>query len=198
MSKVVTPGEMFITTPTHIWDAAWAQALKIPGFKTYRQAPLLQMTMPEDLDILCCYMLGTDGQADGNVAFMGPVKLVESVQIGFSGIMASSEAGDTHRKLSLYTSALDELLLRDPKFANFNLFQGIERRSIKYQIGQVGQVPTSEFHYLITFSVRNGWEPVITDDFLTMHLVTIFPLGGTEEEIEGTLQVEAVWDIPQN
>lgn len=195
MSKIVTPGELFITTATHIWDAAWAQACKIQGFKTYRQAPILQTTMPEDLDALYCYMLGDNGVADGSIPFMGPVKLIESVQIGFSGIFADSDAGSQHRKLALYTSALDECLLRDPAFANFNLFQGIESRQIKFVTGQIGQVPTSEFHYLITFSVRNGWEPVISDDFLTMHLTTIFPLGG---DPNSTLQVQAVWDIPQN
>jgi len=197
MSKIVTPGEMGITTCVHIWDAAWAQALKLPGFKTYRQAPLLQQTQPEELDLLACYMLSNDGIPDGN-STIGPVKLLEQVQIGFSGIIADSDSGSIHRRLAVYTSALDELLLRDPSFVRFDLFQGVERRAIKFQTGQVGQTPCSEFHYLITFSVRNVWEPVITDDFLTMHLETIFPLGETADEIAHTLQVRAVWDIPQN
>jgi len=197
MSKVITPGEMGITTCTHIWDAAWNQALKIPGFKTYRQAPLLQQTQPEELDVLACYMLSNEGNADG-VSSVGPVRLREQVQIGFSGIIQDSDAGNQHRKLAWCTGALDELLLRDPAFVKFDLFEGVERRAIKYSTGQVGQTACTEFQYIITFSVRNVWEPVITDDFLTMHLETIFPLGGTEDEIAHTLQVRAVWDIPQN
>ena len=128
----------------------------------------------------------------------GPVKLIEQIQIGFSALLLDSSMEGQHRKLANLARQLDDVLFRDPSFISFELIKGVEQRRIRFVSGRVGSTPTTEFHYLLTVSVINTWPPPVVDDFKVLHEETIFPIGGTEDEIAATPQVKVVIDIPQN
>lgn len=74
------------------------------------------------------------------------------------------------------------------------LFEAVTAIDRKWVFPRDGETYFAELQLLITFRSRSDYPPVVTDDFETMHIETVFPVGG---DAASTQQVIAEFDLPQ-
>jgi hypothetical protein len=63
------------------------------------------------------------------------------------------------------------------------------------QFAKDGEISMAEIRVEMVLQFRSRFEPVIPDVLETVHVTTVFPFGGTQEERDGVQQVVAEYDI---
>jgi hypothetical protein len=162
-------------------------------FTSYRKTPMLQV-QPTDLPVLGIYILRERREQDGQ-ANQGEPHFKHTLTMGFSGgVHVRTDNQNELNALEETMSALDELLLTDPRFVN--LTEGITSMDRISQYAKIGETTLFEIRVEMTMEWSSRWEPVITDDFNTLHVESRYPSPTTDPaEVQ---QVVAQYDIPQN
>ena len=162
-------------------------------FTTYRKTPMLQV-QPEHLPVLGIYILRERRDQDG-YANEGEPHFKHTLTMGFSG--AVHVATDNQNELNALEetmSMLDDLLLSDPRFVN--LTEGITGMDRVSQYAKVGETTLFEIRVEMSMEFSSRFEPVITDDFKTIHVESRYPSPTTDPaEVQ---QVVVQYDLPQN
>jgi hypothetical protein len=162
-------------------------------FKTYRKTPMLQI-QPGDLPVLGIHILRERREQDG-FANEGEPHFKHMLTMGFSGaVHVQTDRQDELNALEETMSMLDDLLLSDPRFVN--LTEGITSMDRVSQYAKVGETTLFEIRVEMTLEFSSRFEPVITDDFKTIHVESRYPSPTVDPaEIQ---QVIVQYDIPQN
>jgi hypothetical protein len=176
---------------THTFDLISTQFQA--EFTTFRKTPMLQINKA-DLPIMGVYILREQRSADGD-ANVGVPKFLHHLTLGIAGaVSVESDAEGEFLGLEDTMTAIDEFLLRKKSW--LDLIEGVVSMDRKSQYSKVGEVSLAEIRVEMVVQFRSQYEPVIEDDFLTMHVKTAYPTAATTDS--EVLQVEAEFDIPQN
>jgi hypothetical protein len=161
-------------------------------FKTYRNTPALQV-QPTDLPLLGVYILRERRMG------MGPnhaePKFKHELTLGFSG-GEWADTDDQNKLLGLEAmmSELDDMLLTNPKFVKLvEGFTGMDRQS---QFAKVGETTLFEIRVEMVMEFTGWFDPVVEDDFNTLHIETRYPSVDTDPA--AVLQIIRQYDLTQN
>jgi len=162
-------------------------------FKKIIRTPTLIMNAG-DLPLLGVYIVREERTADGD-ANTGPPHFVHRLTMHLNGaVNVETEAREEVLvDLEAWMSQIDDILLRNPKFVN--LSEGILSMSRVSQFAKVNDTVLGEIRVEMVMQYRTRFEPVINDDFKTMHIKSVYP---SPERAGVTQQVESEFDIPQN
>ena len=161
-------------------------------FKTYRKTPMLQVS-PSDLPLLGVYILREQRTPMGNANHAEP-KFKHSLTLGFSGAV-HADTDDQNRlyKLEQVMSEVDDVLLTNPKFVRLvEGFTGMDRTS---QYAKVGETTLFEIRVEMVMEFSGWFDPVVVDDFNTLHVTTAYPPGVDPDTV---MQIIRIYEINQN
>jgi hypothetical protein len=161
-------------------------------FKTYRNTPALQV-QPTDLPLLGVYIL-----RERRIG-MGPnhaePKFKHELTLGFSG-GEWADTDDQNKLLGLEAmmSELDDILLTNAKFVMLvEGFTGMDRQS---QYAKVGETTLFEIRVEMVMEFTGWFDPVVNDDFNTLHIETRYPSVDTDPD--EVMQIIRQYDLTQN
>jgi hypothetical protein len=155
------------------------------------------------------YFIGEDLTPDGD-ANAGDVRFRSTAIYGFSVIIQNNDSKQAEYTLDQAYKILTVNMFKDPTLYNWKnvgvpgevLIQAYVRGNRSHQFGNAGAdnaMPVAELRFTLNVDLGTlDYDPVIVDDFETMHVTTQFPSGGTQEEIDAIQQVQAEYDLPQN
>jgi hypothetical protein len=164
-----------------------------PRFKTYRQTPMLQI-QPTDLPVLGVHIMRERREQDGFANESEP-HFKHVLTLGFSGaVHVQTDQQDQLQALEETMADLDDLLLADPRFVD--LSEGITSMDRVSQYAKVGEITLFEIRVEMTMEFSSRFPPVITDDFLRVHVESRYPTATVDPaEIQ---QVIVQYDINEN
>jgi hypothetical protein len=165
-------------------------------FVSYWLNPMTQIN-PGDLPAVAVHILRERRTADGD-ANCGPPKFVHQLSLGISGSisMVTDDISGAAPPVVLedWMTQIDDLLLRDPRFVN--LSEGVLSMDRLHQYAKTGETSLFEIRVEMVVQFRSNYEPVIVDDFETIHIESRYPSPDTDPaEVQ---QVVQQYDIPQN
>jgi hypothetical protein len=181
-----------VTSPAvEIRDTAHALLEKLVGYKQVRKArvPTYQ---PDDLPCLSVFILNERGTGDD--AFHGEPHFEVRSTIGISAVFSLASPEELEVLLDTASTQIKDTLFRNPKFVR--LLQGISGFTRTHSFPQQGETYFAELRFEIDCVFYDSFQPIIEDDFETLHLETRYPHADTDPE--AVQQVVAEWDIPQN
>jgi len=155
-------------------------------FKTYRKSPMLQV-QPSDLPLLGVYILREQRTPMGNANHAEP-KFKHSLTLGFSGaVHADTDDQNKLYQLEETMSELDDILLTNPKFVTLvEGFTGMDRQS---QYAKVGETTLFEIRVEMQMEFSGWFDPLVPDDFNTLHVTTEYPPGVDPEAVMQIIRV---------
>ena len=158
-------------------------------FKTYRKTPMLQV-QPTDLPLLGVYILREQRTPMGNANHAEP-KFKHALTLGFSGaIWADTDDQNKLYQLEETMSELDDILLTNPKFVTLvEGFTGMDRQS---QYAKVGETTLFEIRVEMQMEFSGWFDPVVTDDFNTLHVTLEYPPGVDPDTV---MQIIRVYEL---
>ena len=171
-----------------IWDAAYALAQKVGGFKTYRQNPSLT-TQPEYLPQLAVFMLRDHAEPQGDEN-AGEPHMLNTVTLGFSGILLQSNMDEQLRMVAGLMKNLQLALLTDPDF--IMMFRGVMSMDTRLVFTRQGETPLVEYQMEMACRYETDWPPVVPDWFKQMVVDTQLP-GTTDPPV-----LESIYDVQWN
>lgn len=161
------------------------------GFKLLRtnQVPL----QARDLPVLGVYLMPERMTPDGDLN-QGVIKFLHNFQIGFSVVIANNDPDIAEQKLDAAWWSLMHGLWDNAGFTNLGnsknadntCLEGISlgvRRMAYGAIGSNQETPIAELQYEVNGVFRSDWQPIITDDFLSI-VETVIPAGYDPELTE--------------
>ncbi len=171
-----------------------------------------EQIQPENIPFLGVYFINEDLTADGDDN-AGDVRFRSAATYGVSIIVQNNDGAAGERKLDQAWKQFTKIFV-DPTLYNWKnavaawrdgsevLIQSYRRGTRSHVFGSVGKenaIPIAEMRFNLTCDLGIlAYDPVITDDFNTMHVTTIYPGGDSPAAIAERQQVEAEIDIPQN
>jgi len=167
-----------------------------------------EQIQPENVPFLGVYFINEDMVADGD-ANVGEVRFRSTATYGLSVVVQNNDAAAAENTLDAAWIAVSKLFI-DPSLYNWKnvgkpnevLIQAYTRGNRSHVFGSVGKenaIPIAEMRFNLTCDLGViDYEPVIDDDFLTIHVKTQFPGGDTQADIDNRQQVVVEYDIPQN
>jgi hypothetical protein len=161
-------------------------------FTTFRRAPMLTVKSG-DLPILGVYILREQRTADGD-ANAGVPKFVHRLTLGFSGaVNVETDEENKLTDLEEVMTKLDDLLLTNAKFVSMT--EGVLSMDRVSQYSKIGEISIAEIRVEMTVQFRSQYEPVIADDFKTLHITLRYPKPTTDNAVEPIVRE---YDFPQN
>jgi hypothetical protein len=148
-----------------------------------------------DLPVLACYITRERRNTFGDGVTGIPDFRTELTMV-FAGSQKLDvpEGSQTPPLLEDWMARLDDVLLRNPKFVN--LTEGILSMDRTSQIAKVAETPVYEIRLEMVMQYTDYFEPIIPDDYLTMHVESRYPTAQTDPaEVQ---QVVAEYDVDQN
>jgi len=177
------------TTAEIIWSAAYERIFAaVKGFTTYRRTPALTI-QPDDLPCLSVYLLRDRETPIGDYNVLEP-RFYQRAHLGISGMILASNVDQQLQLLASKVMATRIALYTDPAF--IRLISGFESSDTKLVFGRVGELPVAEYQMELVIVFEAIWPPYVPDDFLRIHLETVFP---SPDEAASTQQVKATWDF---
>jgi hypothetical protein len=172
-----------------LWDAAYALAKSVGGFKTYRQSPSLTIR-PEYLPQLGVYLLRErlEPQGDENA---GEPHFLNACTLGFSGIILQSDMEAQLRSLAQLMNNLYQALLTDPDF--IVMFRGIMSIDTRLVFTRQGETPLAEYQMEMICRYETDWPPVVPDYFKQM-VVNVQPIGFSQDAPVITVVYNIQWN----
>jgi hypothetical protein len=163
-----------------------------PRFKTYRNTPALQVT-PQDLPMLGVYILRERRVQSGHANHAIPDFQAE-LTLGFSGAcQADTEDQNQLLVLEEMMTELDDMLLTNAVYVKrVEGFTGMDRQS---QYAKVGETTLFEIRVEMQMTYRTWFNPVVVDDFNTMHLTLQYPPNVDPDSV---LEIIRIYEINQN
>jgi hypothetical protein len=158
-------------------------------FKTYRKTPMLQV-QPSDLPLLGIYILREQGIPLGDANHAEP-KFKSTLTVGFSGaVHADTDDQNKLYQLEETMSEVLDVLLTNPKFVNLaEGFTGTDRQS---QYAKVGETTLFEIRIELQALYDSWFDPVVVDDFNTLHITNQYPPGVDPDTV---LQIIRVYEL---
>lgn len=193
------------TAAIKLRDAICQRLVGLSGYKTLTKVYVPQL-QPDQLPAISCHIVQSTSQADGDgnagaLEFVTSVVIAISITRGFEDPIFLDGRVDS----DLYNIA--DSLFTDPSFVKFGdtdsdgdgdddddpLFESVEQITSRRLFPQTGETYFAEARLEITFKVREGYEPVIPDDYLGMD-ITARPLGKDEYTPAITLKIDQTQD----
>lgn len=176
-------------TAHQIWSAAYERLVEaVKGFTTYRRTPVLTI-QPEDLPCLSVYLLRDREQPFGDPNVAEP-RFKQYAHLGISGMILASNVDTQLEMLADKIAATRIALYTDTSF--IRLIDGFESSDTKLVFSRAGETAMAEYQMELVVSFTTYWPPDVPDDFLRLHLETVFP---SPEEAAGVEQIVRVWDF---
>jgi hypothetical protein len=179
------------TTADIIWSAAYERIVSaVKGFSTYRRTPALTI-QAQDLPCLSVYLLRDRQQPIGDFNILEP-RFYQHAHLGISGMILASNVDLQLQMLATKLMATRLALYTDPKF--IHLVSGFESSDTKLVFSRVGELTVAEYQMELVMCWETVWPPNVPDDFLRLHLETLFP---SPDRAASTEQVKAEWDMSE-
>lgn len=158
---------------------------------------------PQNIPLCGVYFINENSTPDGD-ANAGEPRFQTRVRYGLSIVILDNDADAGEYTLDLAYQAIVGGLFSDPTFYLNEHFQiqGFELGNRTHSFGNSGleqETPFIELRLeLVCHLGTIDYPPLVTDNLDLIRIKTAFPLGGTQQEQDGTPQVVAVYDLPQN
>jgi hypothetical protein len=183
-------------------NAALARVRVLPYFANFRRfaTSKLMQVQPQDIPFASVYFLREGGTVDGDVG-VGEPKFIHDLTLGLSVVVAINNPVGQEEALDAAFEAIMEGVLQSAGFMHTYGIEGYSRFNRTHEFGTLGstnELPIGELRLELGIRFRSQWPPVITDDLLVIHEETVFPLAGTPQQVAGTQQVKAQWNLEQN
>ncbi|BAR57587.1 hypothetical protein ACVIWV_006189 [Bradyrhizobium diazoefficiens] len=163
-----------------------------PFFKSYWRTPMRQVAA-SDLPLLGVYILRETRGPDGDEN-AGEIRFIHRLHLGIAGAISNADPGEQLRILEERMAGIDERLLTNPAFVC--MIEGVTAMDRRSQYAQVAETPVAEIQIEMVVTFRTYWEPVVPDDFKTMHVETRYPTADADPaEVQ---QITQEYDIPQD
>jgi hypothetical protein len=158
-------------------------------FKTIQDTPM-ETYQVDELPALAVFLMGEEFASDGNA---GEPHFLATAKFGIQAIVLSSDVETQRTKIMSALTSIDSAIMTDPPTAM--LYERVVnvRRIFKYE--RVAETPVAQLQAEWSIEYRQHFPPFVPDDYLVLHVETVFPVGGDASSV---IQVEATWDIPQN
>ena len=160
---------------------------------------------PENLPFFACYIMDENYAPDGDINAGAP-HFRNRVRLGFSVIVTASDNDVAEANINIAHNAIMNYLTRQDWW-HFVLddgvwpgvqIEGIERVSWKPVFGNAGinnETPIAELQMEMTVCFRTYFPPVVTDDFLDMHVTVVAGKWPYDPAAGDSFPI--VYDIPQ-
>jgi hypothetical protein len=176
-----------------IRDMFFDKLVETPFFAgfTARKSKALQI-LPQQLPYLGVYFVNEDMSPDGDLN-AGEIRFTHMLKLGFSVMVVNNDPVVSEAKLDQAFWTIMNTLWRDPYLTNrldtrsypggigtpANVrIEGVSRGTRRHVFGNAGlnnETPYAEMQYEATVKYGADYGPIITDDFLHMHVETVQP-----------------------
>jgi hypothetical protein len=174
-----------------IRDVFFAAIAPLPFFASFTKRRCKQFQVQAaQLPYLGVYIIDETMTPDGD-GNAGYVRFVHTLRVGFSVIIQNNDPVASEQKLDEAFWLIMNTLWRDPYLMNLldttnpstgtdspdnTRIESIERGTRKHVWGNSSlnnETPIAELQYDVSCRYRAGYEPVITDDLLRIHVETV-------------------------
>jgi hypothetical protein len=179
-----------------------------PFFADYtRRKTKMLRVQPDLLPYLGVYIIDETMLPDGD-GNAGDIRFSHTLRIGFSAMVANNDQVLAEAAADAAFWRVMNLLWPDQTLMNVvlsslpdnTMMESIPRGVRRPVFGTTAlnnETPIAEMQYDVSIFFRTGWPPVITDDLLTIDVVTGMKPGDTQAEMDQRQQVHVQYQFDQ-
>jgi hypothetical protein len=183
-------------------DELLARAKSMPFFNGFKfSTNKAEQIQKESIPFVGVYFMNEDLMPEGD-ADTGEPRFHSTALYGFSIIVQNNDAAAAENTLDDAWVLLTDRLFTDPTlYLNPRAqIQSYTRGNRSHQFGSVGAdnaIPVAECRFTLSCDLGViDFPPVVDDVFATLHIETVFPIGGTVDQTQQVQQVIGEWYFP--